>query len=72
MVVDGETGLLVPLKDSRALAASSSAILHESERATSMGSAARDRLRFFTVSAVVDRLERVFSEHVSTSEVRPQ
>jgi len=72
MVVDGETGLLVPPGDAHALAAGLSTILHESERATSMGIAARDRSRFFTVSAVVDRLERVYSEHVSTSQVPPQ
>jgi hypothetical protein len=37
-----------------------------------MGSVALDRLRFFAVSAVMDRLKQVYSEHVSTSQVRPQ
>lgn len=60
MVVDGETGLLVPPGDVDALAEALSTILGDQERAKSMGRAGRDRSRSFTVSATVDRLERVY------------
>lgn len=60
MMVDGETGLLVPPGDVDALAEALSTILGDQERAKSMGRAGRDRSRSFTVSATVDRLERVY------------
>lgn len=72
MVADGETGLLVPPGDADALAVALSAILSDRERATSMGRAGRDRSRSFTVSAVVDRLEHVYSKHVPSSTHQPK
>jgi glycosyltransferase involved in cell wall biosynthesis len=72
MVADGETGLLVPPGDADALAVALSAILSDRERATSMGQAGRDRSRSFTVSAVVDRLERVYSKHAPSNTHQPK
>jgi glycogen synthase len=65
MVVDGETGLLAPPGDAKALSESIAKVLGDPELASSMGLAGRDRSRSYTVSAVVDRLEKVYLEHVS-------
>jgi glycosyltransferase involved in cell wall biosynthesis len=67
MVTDGETGLLVPPGDAEALAMALSTILSDPDRAAAMGRAGQDAARSFTVSAVVDRLERVYSRHVTSS-----
>lgn len=65
MVVDGETGLLVPPGNAEALSVSIAKVLGDPKLASSMGSAGRDRSRSYTVSAVVDRLEKIYYEHVS-------
>jgi len=61
MVINGETGLLVPPGDADALAAALSTVVNNPDQARAMGLAGRNRSRSFTVSAVVDRLEAVYS-----------
>ena len=55
IVVDGETGVLVPPADHRSLAAAIGALLSGTERARAMGHAGRDRVQgTFTVESMVD------------------
>ena len=52
IVVDGETGVLVPPGDHRSLAAAIGALLSDTERARTMGHAGQDRVQdAFTVDA---------------------
>jgi len=54
VVVYGETGVLVPPGDHRALAAAIGGLLSDGERARAMGHAGRDRVRrSFTVESMV-------------------
>lgn len=64
MVVDGQTGLLTPPGDAPALAKALTTVLTEPETATQFGIAGRDRAREFTVSAVVERIEKMYSDAV--------
>jgi glycosyltransferase involved in cell wall biosynthesis len=61
VVAHGETGLLVPPGSAPALAAALDALLADPARRGAEGKRRADR---FTVSAVVDRLERLFEELV--------
>ncbi|MCV7229639.1 glycosyltransferase family 4 protein [Mycolicibacterium komossense] len=70
MVVDGVTGLLVPPGDIPALAHAINAILSNSQTAKAFGVAGRNRVREFTVSAVVDRIERMYAGAIA--EVSPE
>lgn len=63
MVVDGSTGRLVEPGDVTALSGALSEILADPERAQRMGAAGRDRAREFTITAVVDRIEQLYSDH---------
>jgi glycosyltransferase involved in cell wall biosynthesis len=60
MIVDGETGFLVPPSDPASLADAIKQLLADPQRAEAMGQAGRERVRTFTVSAVVERLEGVY------------
>jgi len=63
IVVDRETGLLVPPDDSGALAASVTAFFEEPERAQSYGEAGRARaLAEFSVARMTDRTLEVYEE----------
>lgn len=54
IVVDGETGVLVPPGDHRSLAAAIGALLSDTERARTMGHAGQDRVQdAFTVESMV-------------------
>lgn len=64
MVVEGHTGYLVPPGDPAALAGALSTLLREPETARAFGVAGRDRAREFTVSAVVSRIEEMYSDAV--------
>ncbi|AFM19324.1 glycosyltransferase [Mycolicibacterium chubuense NBB4] len=64
MVVDGVTGLLVPPGDAFALAHAINAILRHPQSAHALGAAGRNRARSFTVSAVVDRIERMYGDAI--------
>ncbi len=60
MIVDGETGYLVPVDDAGALAEKVLALLNDPDRASRMGAAGRQRAReIFTWPAAIDRMLRV-------------
>jgi glycogen(starch) synthase len=60
MVVDGVTGVLVPPGDVPALARGIDSVLSDPDRGRAFGAAGRDRAREFTVSTVVERIERMY------------
>ena len=63
VVFDHETGLLVPLADSAAMANAVRELLDDSELARSVGQRARERLaRHFSVEAMVDNIAHVYDE----------
>jgi glycogen(starch) synthase len=67
MVVDRVTGLLVPPGDAWALAQAIVAILKDPQTARKFGLAGRDRAREFSVSAVVERIERMYVDAVEAT-----
>jgi glycosyltransferase involved in cell wall biosynthesis len=63
LIVDGETGLLVPIRDPAAFAAALHTLLSEPARARQMGARARERIaRWFSVTALVESTERLYDE----------
>ena len=62
LVIDGETGILVPPRDSKALAQAIKVILSDKDKATQMGENGRNE-QYFTIDKMVsdfeDVLERV-------------
>jgi len=60
LVDDGATGLLVPSGDPVALATALSSMIADPVGATEMGRKALDRVRLFTASAVVGRIEGLY------------
>lgn len=65
VVIDGVTGLLVPPGDAAALAQAIASLLSDPGAAQAFGTAGRNRAREFTVSAVVDRIERMYASVVA-------
>jgi glycosyltransferase involved in cell wall biosynthesis len=62
-LVDGESGLLVPARDSGALARVLTGLLDDPRRGAEMGEMARQRAASqFTLSAMIDRLVDVYDE----------
>jgi glycosyltransferase involved in cell wall biosynthesis len=61
MIVAEESGLLVAPGDSDALAAALRRVLASEELRSRLGAGARDRVHGFTASAVVERLESVYT-----------
>jgi glycosyltransferase involved in cell wall biosynthesis len=62
LVVDGETGLLVPPRDPEALAAAIGALLADPERRRAMGEAGRRRAEGFSVERMVGRVLQIYEE----------
>jgi glycosyltransferase involved in cell wall biosynthesis len=62
IVVDGETGLLVPPGDSEALRSAIQHLLADPELRERMGQAAKRKASEFQASAVVPHIEQVYSE----------
>jgi glycosyltransferase involved in cell wall biosynthesis len=63
IVVDGETGFLVPPRDPAAVAEALSRLLEEPELARAMGEAGRKRRRTeFDLAATVRRIEELYEE----------
>ncbi len=60
IVVDGETGLLVPPGDAAALRAAMARLIDSADLRQAMGQAARRRAAAYAVSAVVPRIEAVY------------
>jgi glycogen(starch) synthase len=69
MVVDGRTGLLFPPGDTVALAKALLSLLGDPDSAHDFGVAGRDRAREFTVSAVVERIEKMYADAIVSREV---
>lgn len=71
IVVDGETGILVPRANPRALAEAVAALLDDPARARGMGRAARRRVvRDFAVEGMVERIDAVYRELLERKAVR--
>lgn len=65
-VTDGETALVVPPRDSAALAAALSRLARNPELGTELGSTAREKaLKLFSREAMLDRMETIFTTAVS-------
>jgi glycogen synthase len=69
LVVDGTTGLLVPAGDVSALAQAISSVLRDPQAAQAFGTAGRNRAREFTVSAVAERVERLYASAIAEAKV---
>jgi glycosyltransferase involved in cell wall biosynthesis len=69
VVVDGVTGLLVPPGDASALAHAISSLLSDPQAAQVLGTAGRNRAREFTVSVVVERIERMYAGVIAETKV---
>jgi glycosyltransferase involved in cell wall biosynthesis len=61
-IVHGESGLLAPARDERALAQALIELLDERERAARLGQGALARSRGFTREAMIERLEAAYRE----------
>lgn len=66
LVVEGETGLLVPPSDAHALANAIASLLASPSEATRLGQAGQQRSALFTASAVVPRIEAAYREVIET------
>ena len=62
VVIDGETGLLVPAGDVGALRDALRALLSDPRLRRRLGEAARRRARLFTASAITTRIEEVYAD----------
>jgi glycosyltransferase involved in cell wall biosynthesis len=67
LVIDGETGLLVPPDDHVALRQAMTTLLADSELRTRMGQAGKRKVVEFQASNVVQRLEQVYREVVEVA-----
>ena len=65
LVVDGETGLLVPPGDAPALAMALAAMTSDPATARAMGRRGLDRVQGYTASAVAGRVERLYRQVAS-------
>ena len=69
IVRDGRTGLLVPPGDTVALAKALLSVLSDPDTAHEFGVAGRGRAREFTVSSVVERIERMYADAIASRRV---
>ena len=68
-VLDGQTGLLVPPRDHRALAQAIAQLIEDPARARAMGAAGRAHVQAsFDEALVVDRLIKFYREVLFTAE----
>jgi glycosyltransferase involved in cell wall biosynthesis len=67
LVLDGETGLLVPPGSAEALGAAIQRLVQDPGMARRMGAAGRDRVPSFMASTVIARLEKIYGELLSPS-----
>jgi glycosyltransferase involved in cell wall biosynthesis len=73
VVVDGETGLLVPAGDSVALADALARLAHDPALARRLGEAGRERLRqHFSIEKMVGDTELLYRELIEERGLRPQ
>jgi glycosyltransferase involved in cell wall biosynthesis len=72
VVLDGETGILVPPRDPAALARAIADLLRAPERARRLGAAGRDRVaRLFTVERMVGQISALYREALAAEGFRP-
>lgn len=64
IIVDGQSGLLVPPGDAQALQQAIQCLLDDAERRACMGMTARQRVVEFQARSVVSRIEEVYREVV--------
>jgi glycosyltransferase involved in cell wall biosynthesis len=64
MIVDGDSGLMVPPGDERELAAAMGRVLADSELSSRLGESAQKRVRAFTASVVASQLESIYKRVV--------
>lgn len=62
VVADGESGLLVPSRDSMGLAEAMGKLLNSPERAREMGEEGRKRVPLFSAKTMVERTEQLYKE----------
>lgn len=68
MVRDGETGILIPARDSRGIAEAVLELLKDKERASEMGRAGSERIKaYFTAEATVAKLEKLYEKFIVTA-----
>jgi glycosyltransferase involved in cell wall biosynthesis len=67
IIVDGETGFLVPRGDVPALMRAMRTLLEEDEVRTRMGEAAKVRAEAFTPAVSVPRIEQLYEEIVAAN-----
>ncbi len=73
VVVDGESGVLVPTGDARALAAALEPLMRAPERAREMGRKARARaIAEFSIDAEVERIAAVYRQVLATPGAKTQ
>jgi glycosyltransferase involved in cell wall biosynthesis len=70
LIVDGETGILVPAGDVDALTAAIERLLGDADLRARMGAAARARAKLFTPEVIVPRVERLYEDVLAPSGVR--
>ncbi len=68
VIVDGETGLLVPPGDPEALRLALRELLLDPARRARMGEAGHERARLFTVGVVADRIEQLYHDIRGTAD----
>jgi len=70
LVVDGETGILVPPEDTEALARAIIALLQDPLRGLSMGETGRERVQaHFSMAAMVTKTDNLYQELLKTKEL---
>jgi glycosyltransferase involved in cell wall biosynthesis len=72
LIVDGESGLLVPPGNDRELAAAMGRVLADGGLRAQLGAGALEKVRAFTASAVAERLEAVYAQVAPQSPVTQQ
>ena len=62
VVIDGETGMLVPSKNPRALAEAIISLLNNPERMKNMSIAGKERAKLFSVEVMIEKTEELYEE----------
>jgi glycosyltransferase involved in cell wall biosynthesis len=72
MIVNRETGLLVPQGDVDALAAAMQELLNDAALREQLGKAARERATLFTAEVVIPRFEQLYQQLIAQSKSPPR